>query len=499
MSDLVTRLSDAALNNLGPMLMALGVLVGGWLLALIVAAIVRRGLKKTDIDNRLAEWLIGSDRAEDIEVERWFGRIVFWVLMLFVLVGFFQVLGLAVVTEPLNRFLIRVFDYLPRLMGPVILGLVAWVIATGLRFIVRKALQTLKLDEQLADQAGLEEQQEIPLAKSVSDTVYWLVFLLFLPAILGALNLDGLLSPVQGMMDRILGFLPQLFAAGLILFFGWLLARVLQRIVSNLLAAIGADSVADQAGLGAALGAQRLSGLIGLIVYVLVLIPVLIASLNTLRLDAVTRPASEMLNTLLTAVPLIFGASLLLAIAFFVGRVVSGLIANLLSGIGFNSVLVRLGLGKESTSDATTPSQIVGHLVLVAIMMFASIEAVRLLGFEVLGSLVAEFMVFAAQVLLGLIIFGIGLYLANLAAKTIQSSTTAQAKLLALAARVSITVLAGAMALRQMGLANEIISLAFGLILGAIAVAFALAFGIGCRDLAGKAAKDMLEKFNSAE
>lgn len=499
MSELVARLSETVLNNLGPLLMALGVLVGGWLVALVAAALVRRALNKTEVDNRLAEWLVGADQAEEIEVERWFGRIVFWILMLFVLVGFFQVLGLAAVTEPLNRFLNGVFDYLPHLLGPAILGLVAWIAATGLRFIVRKALQAFKLDEHLTDQAGLDEDKAIPLAKSVSDAVYWLVLLLFLPAILGALNLDGLLSPVQGMMDRILGFLPQLFAAGLILFFGWLLARVLQKIVSNLLAAVGADSVADQAGLGTALGKQRLSGLIGLIVYILVLVPILIASLNTLKLDAVTHPASAMLNTLLGAVPLLFGASLLLAIAFFVGRVVSGLITNVLSGIGFNSVLVRLGLGKEQTDDATTPSQIVGQLVLVAIMMFASIEAVRLLGFEVLGGLVAEFMVFAGQVLLGLIIFGIGLYLANLAAKTVQSSTTAQAKLLALAARVSITALAGAMALRQMGLANEIITLAFGLILGAIAVAFALAFGIGCREMAGKAAGDMLMKINQNE
>lgn len=496
MEELITRLNELLMSNLGPMLLALGVLVGGWLLALVIATIIRRALGKTEIDNRLAGWLIGADQAEELEIERWIGRIVFWILMLFVVVGFFQVLGLTVVTEPLNRFLIRVFDYLPRLLGPVVLGGVAWIIATGLRFIVRRALLTLKVDERLTDQAGLEESREIYLSKSVSDTVYWLVFLLFLPAILGALNLDGLLSPVQGMMDRILGFLPQLFAAGLILFFGWLLARVLQRIVSNLLAAVGADSLAENSGLGTALGEQRLSGLVGLIVYILVLVPVLIASLNTLELEAVTHPASEMLNTLLRAVPLVFGAFLVLAIAFFVGRIVSGLITNLLAGVGFNSILVRLGIGREPEEERTTPSQIVGHLVLVAIMMFASIEAVRLLGFEVLGGLVAEFMVFGGQLLLGLVIFGVGLYLANLAAQTIRSSTTTQAALLALAARTSIIVLAGAMALRQMGLANEIITLAFGLILGAIAVAVALAFGIGCKDLAARSAEDMLAKFN---
>ncbi len=498
MADLMTRFSEMIVNNLGPILMALGVLVGGWLAALIVAALVRRTLKRTEIDNRLARWLLGPEREEKLQIERWVGRIVFWILMLFVLVGFFQVLGLAAITEPLNHFLTRIFDYLPRLLGPVILGFVAWMVATALRFLVRRTLQNLKLDEKLNDQAGLGEEKAIPLAKSVSDTVYWLVFLLFLPAILGALDLEGLLSPVQGMMDRILGFLPQLFAAGLILFFGWLLARVLQRIVANLLAAAGVDRLGEQSGLQAALGSQRLSGLVGLIVYVLVLIPVFIASLNTLKLDAVTRPASEMLNTILMALPLIFGALLVLAIAYVVGRAVSSLLSNLLAGIGFDSILVRLGIGREPEKGSTTPSEIVGHLVLVAIMLFASIEAVDMLGLEVLGSLMAEFMVFAGQILLGLVIFGIGLYLADLAAKTVRTSTTAQARLLALATRVSIVVLASAMALRQMGLANEIITLAFGLLLGAIAVAFALAFGIGCRDLAAQVARSWLEKIKEA-
>ena len=68
-----------------------------------------------------------------------------------------------------------------------------------------------------------------------------------------------------------------------------------------------------------------------------------------------------------------------------------------------------------------------------------------------------------------------------------RASGSAQASLLASAARVAIIVLTSAMALRQMGLANEIINLAFGALLGAIAVAVALAFGFGARDVAGRA------------
>jgi hypothetical protein len=193
-----------------------------------------------------------------------------------------------------------------------------------------------------------------------------------------------------------------------------------------------------------------------------------------------------MLNTFLAALPLIFAAALVLVIAYFVGRIVSGLASSLLAGFGFNRVLVKLGVGSEPGEDDKTPAEIVGYLVLVAIMLFATVEAVELLGFEILAQLVTQFMVFAAHVLLGLIIFGVGLFLANLAGKTVESSGVHQSSMLALAARTSILVLAGAMALREMGLADEIITIAFGLILGAFAVAAAIAFGIGGRDLAAE-------------
>jgi hypothetical protein len=377
--------------------------------------------------------------------------------------------------------------------------LIAWIVASALRLVISRVLTAAKIDERLGTSAGLEEEERVPLAQTLGNAMYWLVFLLFLPAVLNALELEGLLQPVQGMINQILGFLPNIFAAGLILAIGWFIARIVQQIVTNLLAAIGTDQLSEKVGLASVLGKQRLSGLLGLVVYVLILIPVLVAALNALALEAITQPASNMLNAILKAIPAIFAAALVVVIAYVVGRVVAGLITNLLTGVGFNNILARLGLGKEPGEGERTPSEFVGYLVLVAIMLFAAIEASRILGFVLLADLVAQFTAFAGQVVLGLIIFAIGLYLANLAAKTVQASGVAQAGLLAMAARVSILVLAGAMALRQMGLANEIINLAFGLLLGAIAVATALAFGLGGRELAARELEGWLKSVKSDE
>ena len=476
---------------------ALVILIVGWFIAQLVSRIADRAVAKSGVANRIAGWFDAEQDVTAVLVAAWVRRSIFYLIILLVLVGFLQVLGLSAVAEPLSRFLIQVFEYAPRLIGPAVLLVVAWAAANVLRLLVRRALRASNLDKRLETDLGIEQGEGVSLSHTLGDAIYWLTFMLFLPAILSALGLAGLLEPVQGMIGEILTFLPNLLAAGAILVIGWLVARILQRIVTNLLVAINADRLSEQVGLSKALGQQQLSSLVGLIVYILVLIPVLVGSLNALALDAITRPASEMLNTILSAIPAVFAAALVLAIAYFVGRVVAGLITNVLSGIGFDSILAKLGLGAKPTEGERTPSDVVGYLVLVAIMLFAIVEALRLIQFDLLAGLIGEFLVFAGQVILGLVIFAAGLYLAKLASDAVVATKINQAPLLAPAARISIIVLASAMGLRQMGLANEIITVAFALLLGTIAVAAAVAFGIGGREVAAGLISEWTDKAKS--
>lgn len=481
---IVQRIAELVGGSIPTIVAALAILIVGWLIAVVISAIVRAALRRTGLDERLAGWVAGEEKLKGIDTSQWVAKGVFYLIMLFVLIAFFQILGLTLITQPLNQLLTQIFEFAPRVLGAGLLLALAWILASVLRVVVRRLLGAVNLDEQLGNQVGMEE--EVSLVDTLANGVYWLVFLLFLPAVLDALALQGLLGPVQDMLNQVLGYLPNLFGAALILAIGWFIARVVQRIVTNLLAAIGADQLSKRVGLSKVLGEQTLSGAVGLVIYVLILIPVLIAALNALALEAVTAPATNMLNAILSALPAIFGASLVLIIAYVVGKVVAGLITNVLAGIGFNTILARLGLGREPAEGERRPSDIVGYLVLVGIMLFATIEAFNLLGFAQVANLVSEFTAFAGQVVLGVIVFGIGLYLANLAFNIVRESDVAQAGLLAAAARGAILVFAGAMALRQMGLANEIVNLAFGLVLGAIAVAAALAFGLGGREVAAR-------------
>jgi hypothetical protein len=448
---------------------ALAILVVGWLIALAISRIGEKGLRKVGLNVWVKRLSGAEEHEEGIDVAKGVGTGMFYLVMLFVLVAFFQALRVPLISEPINRLLNQVFEFVPKVAGGAVLLLIAWVVAKVLKTIVQKGLEAAKIDERFGSQEETEEK---------------VVFLLFLPAILGALSLQGLLGPVQEMFNKLLGFLPNIITAGLLFLIGWFVARIVRQIVTNLLAAVGLDNLGEKVGLSQALGEQKLSGLIGLIVYVFILLPIAIAALNTLQLEAITAPASNMLNLILAALPKIFAAAVVLAISYAVGKMLCGLIDNLLAGIGFNNLLSRLGLGKEDPDAKWTPSAIVGSLVLLAIMFFAALEASRLLGFAVVATLVSEFIVFAGHILAGLVIFAVGLALANAVSGALTSTETSQASLLGVAARVAILVLAGAMALRQMGLANEIINIAFGMLLGAIAIAVAIAFGIGGREIA---------------
>ncbi|MDD5257546.1 mechanosensitive ion channel [Methanothrix soehngenii] len=483
------RISDQVTQIFGPMssniFSALIILVVGWIVALIVSSLIGKALRRTAMDEKIARVAVGEERARSIDSNRWITRIIYYVLLFFVIVAFFETLGLTLVAQPLNEMLTVVFAYIPKLFAALLIAIVAIVLAMVLKRVVLTVLRSANVDEDIGSKAGLE-RKEMPLSQTISEIVFYLVLLLFLPMVLNALSLGGLLEPLQVMMSKMLGFLPNLLAAAAILLVGWFLARIVQKILTGLLLAVGSERLSEKVGLSRVLGERGLAGLIGLIVYALILIPVLMAALQALDLVSVTQPLSNMLNQILAALPSAFGAILILAIAYVLGKIVAELVTNLLAAAGFDSILVWLGLGKEPAEGERKPSQVVGCLVLVAIMLFALIEASRILNFALMADLIYEFIIFAGRVLVGLVILATGIYLANLAYNTVMASNTSQAKMLAQAARISVLIFSGAMALRHMGLANEIINLAFGLLLGAIAVAVALAFGLGGREIAAR-------------
>ena len=118
------------------------------------------------------------------------------------------------------------------------------------------------------------------MSKNLGNVLFWLVILLFIPAILGAYELQGLLAPVQNMVNKLLSLVPNVFAAFVIGFVGWLVAKVMRGLVTNLLAAAGADTAGHRAGLDQSVYLSRVAGTL---VFIFIFVPTLIAALDPTR------------------------------------------------------------------------------------------------------------------------------------------------------------------------------------------------------------------------
>jgi hypothetical protein len=490
-------------DGLPSLIVPVAVLVVGWIAALLMSAITRRALRRTGFDDSIARKFLGTEKAGDFDSARWSGKVVYYLVLLLTAVAFLQVTKLTAASEPIGSMLHSVMAFLPQILGAVAIGFGAWLLATITRSILRQAFSRWGMDRRLQEQgvSGKEESAEAsekePVGSAIADASYWLILLLFVPAVLSTLRMDGLLVPVQEMLNSSLGFVPNIVSAIVIAGVGWLVARIVQKLLANTLDAAGANRLSDRVGLTKVLGEQTLSQLLGFVAYLLILIPVAIGALNALQLDAITGPASAMLESFFAAMPAIFGAALVVSVAYVVGRVVSVAVSKLLNGIGFDKVLTKIGVSEDQEIAERSPSDLVGGLVLVSVLYFGALEAAKLLGFTALVALGSSFAVLAGHVLLGLAIFGLALYLGRIAAEAIHSSDMVQKRVLGIAARVAVVVLGSAMALRQMGIADEIIELAFGLTLGGAAIAVALAFGLGGREVASKALEEMRDRLKS--
>lgn len=401
-------------------------------------------------------------------------------------------------------FLDRIFDPLASLIGTGLANLVAALVILIVGYIVARlieraigmVLRRLDVDNRLAEAMGARPEDEMSVEQATGRLVFYILMLFVLLAFFQRLNLTIVTEPLNRLLSEIADFVPNLIAAGIILFVGYVLARIFRGLTTNIAMGLGADRLAERVGLKTV----SLAKLLGTVVYALILIPALIAALNALDIAAISDPATAMLRTFLEAIPAIFGAAVLLAITYFVGRIIADIAADLLASLGFDDLVGRLGFGAVGEGEAArTPSEIAGVVVLVAIMLFAAVEAASLLRFDILATILSDFIIFGGRVLLAVIIMAIGLYLANLARNLIAGNGGTNAQLTGAVARWAILIFSGAIALRQLGVADEIITLAFGLTLGAIAVAAALAFGLGSREVAGREVEKALGQIRSEE
>jgi hypothetical protein len=387
----------------------------------------------------------------------------------------------------------------PKVLIALLILVATWVVARAVKWALQKAIDRIPALQKHVT-GGPKETVGHQLG-TIAKLIIWLVGIM---AALNYLGVGQILEPINALVTQIFTFLPKLIGAGLIFFVGLIVARIVRQLTETVLIAANVDGLLARIGIGdtsgtvradpeavppgAAPGATRatLARAAGILLYALIIIPAAIAALNVLDIEAISVPATNMLNEVLTAIPHILTAALWLGIAFILARFIKTIIEGILPPTGFDNAIRSTGI----LPAASSPSRIVANIAFIAVMLGAAIEAAQQLGGGTVAIFLAQITELGGKVIFGTLIIVSGIFLARIIAGLVGSST-GEGSYAEEIVKYAIIALFTASGLTFMGLADQIVILAFGLILGSAAVAVALAFGLGGRDAAAR----MLERY----
>jgi hypothetical protein len=335
------------------------------------------------------------------------------------------------------------------------------------------------------------------IGKSLSKAVFWVLWLIF---ILMGLSQFPLLSNqlgfLNGMMENIFGYLPQLAIGGFVLAVGILLSRVVKEALTSTLEAAQVDNLVSRFGItGDAEDGTRstsLSKSAGVLAAAVVTITAAATAIGIWDIPGVSGPVSELLETILGYIPRIIGAAIILAIFIFIGRFVSNLAKSTLPALGVDNSLKTVA-ALDGDNPSFVPSNVIATVSFVGIALMGLTAAMKALGIPELTNVFNTLLEVGGRVVLGAVIIGAGLFIANFVSKIVtQTSGDLAGKIIKYATMLIVTF----MGLETMQLGDAIVNTAFEYSLGAAAVAGgiggAIAFGLGGREWAGKKLNDWL-------
>lgn len=377
------------------------------------------------------------------------------------------------ISELFSNYFTENGDFIFQIVGAILVYFIGKIIAFSLRNLVVKAMKKTTLDNKLFKNSAGNTSPEAFVGK----LVYYLIMIIVLMIVLEMLGLTQVLDPLKDMMSKFLGFIPNIVVAGIIGFAGFMIATIVSDLVGMASSSLGRYS--NQLGLKSEVNLPKL---IKQLVFIVVFIPVLIAALDALKIEAVSAPLKEMLSTFINAIPNIIAAAIILAVFYIGGKFLSSMGAELLKNLGTDNLAGKLNL--QSIVGASSLSNIIANLGFAFLMTTGIITALDKLQFTKLSVIFNDLLELSGQIFFGLVIMAIGNYVSKIAFETFAKNK--ENTFMASLSRVATLGLFLAIALRTMGIANDIVNLAFGLTLGAVAVAIALAFGLGGREAAGK-------------
>ena len=362
---------------------------------------------------------------------------------------------------------------------------IAFVAAGIAKWLVTTVFEALKLNK-LLDKWGINEGKVGTSMSFVGKLVYLVVFLLFVPSAFSAIGMTSISSPITGLASTFIAYLPKIIAAVITVYVGLFIAQILGNIVAVLLKKTKIDSLIKST--NEENKRVLLSDLIVKILMGIIILITVVQAIIYLEIDAVSGPALAIVNAIFKSIPDIILAVVVLALGIFVTELACGLIYNLLLAVNLDKMVKKvLPQIKASATKVTV------NVIKTILIFFFAAQAIEALNLSILTVIVTSLIGYLPMVIKAFVVLAVAFVGATLLESFIIKSNPNAAKL-AKIVKAAIYTVAGFMILSQLGIATEIVNKAFVITLAAIAVSFALAFGLGGRDFAKKTLDRVDEK-----
>jgi hypothetical protein len=351
---------------------------------------------------------------------------------------------------------------------------IARIISKGVGAGIRKT----KIDEKL---------NGAKLSLFFEKLIYILLMIMVLMASLELLGISNVLNPLNQMMVNFMSYVPNLIAAVLVFYIGYLLAKM----VSDLIESVGGKIQEI------AVNKMKISPNINVVsvlknvIFIVIMFVVTTAAADTLQIESVSDPLREILTIVASYLVKIGGAILLVIVFAYTARFISNMLNELMTNFNIDMFAQMMGISKMMGGISIT--MIVSKLSFFFITYFGILEVVDILGFEPLTIILNDLLHVIGKILMGLLILLIGNFIANKVSKNLGKNE--EDKFVASVAKMAILALFLSIGLTQMDLGASIVNLAFGLILGAVALAIGLSYGLGGQAAAGEHMRELIDRF----
>jgi len=196
----------------------------------------------------------------------------------------------------------------------------------------------------------------------------------------------------------------------------------------------------------------------------------------------------------------LIGLLIIIAIGWLIAKAVKALIVKVLQTLKLDSVAESTGVNGFLAKGGIkqTLSEVIGSLIYWLSLLVVAAVAVDFLGLQVIGELLNKIILYVPNIIISIFVLLAGVFIAKLLSAMIQTAAAnaglVRAKLLARIVEIIVMIAAIAIALEQLNIAAELVSLVVKAIIISIAAAAAIAFGLGCKDMAAKALANWLDK-----